>query len=286
MSFKKSAYNILPIAVIAIGIMFYGCNQKQKTTTKTEIARFGDDVLNIEQIVFPANLTQQDSIEFIKKQTNDWLIRQAFAKKAFENIEDKDNVLEQKINDYKKTLYIHEYKQLLIEQKVDTLVTLQQIEEYYSKYGEEFRLTTHLVKAWVIMIPISMPNQNELMQYLRSDKESVIGDLKEICFKSARYFNFDNNWRPLHMLLNEASITAQTLNNDNVWKNKIISVKRDEFEIIIKINDFLKIGEKPPIESVSEQIKEIIIRKRKDQFFSRLENDLLQSVKENSKIKI
>jgi len=283
MKFGNFVCHKLPIVILIVGSLFYGCDKKQDSKTRTELARFEGEVLTLEEIIIPKNLSQQDSIEFVKKQTNEWLIRQAYAKKAFENIDDKDQILEQKINEYKKTLYIHEYKQRLLEQKIDTIVSLRQIEDYYNKYGDEFRLTNPLIKAWVIIVPVSMPNLNQLMQYLHSDNESVIGDLKELCFSSARYYNFNDDWRPLHNLLNETSLTAQTINNDNIYKGKIFSIKRNEIELLIKINNHLKTGDKPPIESVSKQIKEIIIQKRKELFFNRLENELLQSVSEQNK---
>jgi hypothetical protein len=274
---------MLPVAVLAIGCLLYGCEQDGKAVKQTEIARFGNGVLTLNQINVPQNLSAQDSLDFIKKKANEWIIRQAMAEKAFENIDDNDKSLENKVNEYRTTLYIHNYKQKLVDQKVDTMVSIRQIEEYFNKYGDEFRLSFPLVKAWVIMVPVSMTNQEVLLKYLRSSDDNILGDLKELCFQSARYFNFDTNWRTLPSILSETSLTIQTINGDNLGKEKIFQFKRNEIEIFVKIIDFLRAGDKPPLESVSNQIKEIIIQKRKEQFLNRLENDLLQNAKSQSK---
>lgn len=275
----------LPIIVMIVGSLLYNCSNPQQTK-QIEIARFENEILTLDQINIPTNLNSSDSIEYITQKTEEWLKRQSLAKKAMENVDDKDKTIEKQVNEYRTTLYIHEYKQRLTEQKVDTTVTQAQIEEYYTKYGDEYSLTYPLVKAWVVIVPISMPKQTELLKLLRSDDESTKGDLKEMCFQTARYYNFDNNWRPMHTLLNEANITIQQINSDNIWKGKIVSLRQEEVDLHVKIIDYLKIGEKPPLASVTKQIKEIIIQKRKDVFFSRLENDLLQSIKNQSKIKI
>jgi hypothetical protein len=279
--FRRYKWHSLPIAFWAIGMLLYGCQGRTGEPNQTEIARYGDEILTLNQIGVPQNISQQDSIDFIKRKVNEWIVRQALAEKAFENIDDKS--LENKVIEYKKTLYIHQYKQKLVEQKVDTMVSIRQIEEYFNKFGEEFRLSFPLVKAWVIMIPVSMTNQEGFLKYLRSDDENIVGDLKELCFQSARYFNFNTNWRTLPSVLSEASLTIQSISGDNLAKGKIFQFKRNEMEVFVKIIDLLKAGDKPPLESVTYQIKEIIVQKRKEQFLNRLENDLLQNSKNQSK---
>ncbi len=271
----------MPIAIAAIGFLMVKCQGTSSEAKQTEIARFGNEVLTLNQFIIPKNLSQQDSIDFIKRKANDWIIQQAMAEKAFENIE--DNSLENKVSEYRKTLYIHQYKQKLVDQKVDTIVSILQIEDYFNKFGEEFRLSYPLVKAWVIMVPISMTNQEEFQRLLRSENEDVVGDLKELCFQSARHYNFDTNWRTLSSILSESALTVQSISSDNLGKGKVFQFKRNEIEVFVKIIDFLKAGDRPPLESVSNQIKEIIIQKRKELFLNRLENDLLQNAKSQSK---
>ena len=205
---------VLPIAIIVIGSIV-SCNTASPGIGDQEVARFKDNVLTIKELDVPEGLTKEDSIEYVSRIIQNWFVKNALFEKAYENVDGNENLLEKKVEDYRTSLYIHEYKQKLVEQKVDTAVAYSEIEEYYAKYGDEFRLNIPIVQSFVVKTPISITNQNQLLTLLRSNAESSLGDLKTLCFQSARYYRFDSIWKPLSNLLVEVSGDIQTISVDN-----------------------------------------------------------------------
>ncbi|MDD2564806.1 MAG: hypothetical protein PHU27_11380 [Salinivirgaceae bacterium] len=273
---------ILPIIVFLIGSIV-SCNTASPGIGDQEVARYKDHFLTFKELDIPDGLSKEDSVEYATRKIQNWFVKNALFEKAVENVDGNETLIEMKVENYRISLYIHEYKQKLVDQKVDTVVTHSEVEEYYAKYGDEFRLNTPIVQSYVVTTPISITNQNQLLNLLRSNTESSLVDLKTLCFQSARYYRFDSIWKPFSSLLVEVSGDSRTVSMDNLYKGKIIRFSNNTLDTYIKVIDYLNIGDKTPMNYVYDQIRNIIVRKRKDQFLSRLENDLLQNALNHKK---
>jgi len=90
-------------------------------------------------------------------------------------------------------------------------------------------------------------------------------------------------WIPLSNLLDMTSLTSQTINMNNIAKGRIYYNNTDEENVYIKIIDFVKSGEEPPLDFISKKIEEMILRKRKEMFLTKYENELLQEALQHKK---
>lgn len=275
---------IITLLFFVTGLLFIACNKPDQTVGKKELARYDNTVLTQDQIKIPDFYNADDSIAFVKKKINEWIIRQALAEKAFENISDEDKSIEQQVNEYRTTLYIHAYKQLLLNQQINDNIPTEQINEYYNKFKDELKLSQPIVKAQVIQISISNTNKEQILRLMNSESEKALASLKEICYNNSQHYNLNSEWKTLAELLNETSLNTQIINTINICKGKIYNHIQSETEILVKIVDLKKVGEYPPLEYVSEKIKEILLRKRKEQFLTKLENDLVHNANYQKKV--
>ena len=78
---------------------------------------------------------------------NDWAIKQLLLNKAENNNSLKDiNEIKDLVNDYRESLLINNYKEMLIKQQLDTVIKDAEIQDFYSKSKGNFRLNEELVK--------------------------------------------------------------------------------------------------------------------------------------------
>jgi len=67
--------------------------------------------------------------------------------KAEENLTNEENTIYNKlVQDYKQSLLVNGYKERLIQQQLDTVISEDEIEEYYNSNSNNFRLNEELIK--------------------------------------------------------------------------------------------------------------------------------------------
>ena len=116
---------------------------------------YGSDLAGIA----PPGINEKDSGILIRNYIDNWARQQLLLNKANLNLSLKDiqPKLDKQIEDYKVSLIIHAYKQELIRQQLDTIISGVQIAEYYNLHKDKLRLGNHAmmvnyIKVWYIMI--------------------------------------------------------------------------------------------------------------------------------------
>lgn len=97
--------------------------------------------------LLPKNVSKSDSLLMVKSIINNWAIQQLFKQKAEENLSIEENqVYTRLVDDYKQSLLINGYKERLIQQQLDTIISEEEILEYYNNNNRNFRLNEELIK--------------------------------------------------------------------------------------------------------------------------------------------
>ena len=92
-------------------------------------------------ILLPQNINKIDSQLLVKSYIQDWAIKKLLLKKAENNSSlETVNQIDDLVKDYKESLLINNYKEQLVKQKLDTIVTEKELEAYYLLNKENFKL--------------------------------------------------------------------------------------------------------------------------------------------------
>ncbi|HON17688.1 MAG TPA: hypothetical protein PK990_00795 [Salinivirgaceae bacterium] len=253
------------------------CNRNADNPQSEVIAKVGNKSLIMGDIKIPPGLSREDSISLIKQASNEWILRQLYYQKAKENIDENDSIIKKQLEEYKTTLLIHKYKQNLLNEKIDTVIPESEIVEYYEHFKSQFLLKSTIVRAYVIKVPASHTKQAELVQLLNSNREESLGAIKDICYQNARYFNFDIRWRTLSSVLSEAGVSQSQLHRDAVSNGRLYEFDAGDLKVLIKILDIKPAGEITPYEMAYNEIKTLLLFKRREKFLLKLENELFQN---------
>ena len=80
-------------------------------------------------------------------------------KKAEENLPPElMNEIEEQLEETRLNLVAYEYQRMMMLQKMDTLISQEELEKYYSENETSFMLTSNIVKALFIKLPVETPN--------------------------------------------------------------------------------------------------------------------------------
>ncbi|MEQ1732789.1 MAG: hypothetical protein ABL940_03900, partial [Bacteroidia bacterium] len=97
------------------------------------------------QAILPNNTKGNDSVEFVKSYVQAWVQEQLIVQKAINNLSSNELNVDEQIEKYKNSLIVYAYQQALVKQKLDTVVTPQEIEAYYNAHEQDFELKDNII---------------------------------------------------------------------------------------------------------------------------------------------
>jgi len=269
-----------PILILLMLILFLsiliGCQKFESRKTEKPLARVGQTYLYPSDItgIFQANLSQNDSLLILNNFIDKWIKKQLLLQKAELNLTEEQKDVHNQIEEYRSSLLIFKYEQSLILQKLDTVITQAEIEEYYNENPSNFILDMNLVKALFIKLPRNAPNLETFRKLYGSEKEEDIQQLENYCYQyAAKYDFFNDAWINFTRIQSELPQTVWSPERSLSWTRKI-EQKDSVYNYFVYIRDHRLEGEPVPIEYVGDKIESIILNKRKVRFITEMENDI------------
>ncbi|MFA8436541.1 MAG: hypothetical protein ACEPOZ_18690 [Marinifilaceae bacterium] len=255
---------------------------------KTPVAKVHDKYLFQSEVsdVVPDNSTKEDSLLIADNFIRQWVKKQLLISKAELNLPDEEKDVEKLVEDYRNSLIIHKYEQILVKQKLDTLISQEEIEKYYQDYNSNFTLAKNIVKAVYIKIAKPVPSLKKVQKLYKSNKEKDWLELEDYCFQNATKFdNFNENWIYSQNLLNKIPVQ---IDKEEVFltRNKYFETQDSTYHYFVKIKEFRLKNTTAPLMFVNEDIRRIILNKRKLQFIKNLEEDIYRDAEAKNKFKI
>ncbi len=264
------------LIVCVLIVISFACNDTNTGIEEVVLARVHNKQLYQSDLksLFNPNISKEDSIIIAKNYVNDWIKKQLLLEKAEMYLTDESKDIEKQIEDYRSSLLIFKYKQELINQKLDTVVADEEIENYYNEYAANFILNQHIVKALFLKISKEAPEIEKVKWWYKSSAPENQSRLEDYCYQYATKFdNFDDKWLSFTSLLVE--IPTNIDDQERFLKyNKYIETEDDLFYYFVKINEYKLKSTIQPLEYAKFKIKSILLNKRKFAFIDELENTI------------
>lgn len=232
--------------------------------------------------VLPENIGKNDSIVFVKSYINSWALKQLLLSKAEQNATlEATNQIDKLVNDYRESLLINSYKEMLINQQLDTVISLDIIKSFYEVNKENFRLNEDLVKLRYLYFENTLNNKKDLIKLFKKGGIEEIEELEkqQLSFKK---FHFDeNSWLSVDEVLSTIPISRDLLLN----KTKYLE-KQDSIGLyLVAVKDILVRNDTAPLSYIKPQIKQMILHRRKIEMIKDIEKIILQDATKNNNFK-
>lgn len=169
---------------------------------------------------------------------------------------------------------------------MDTLVTKNQIEQYYNTNPENFKLNSNIVKAIFIKIPIELAKISLIKDLVDDNSEEGKNALREYCIQYAKSFDFfNNNW--VNFELVKRNIPEEITDEKQFLSRKNqIELRDSVYYYLVTIEDYKLLGELAPVEYVENNIKNLILNRRKIEFLKQVEENVYKEGLRQNKFKI
>jgi hypothetical protein len=252
------------------------CKENNQNKHQKPVARALDKYLYVSDLseVIPSGISQSDSASMAADFVDKWIRNQLLLSKAEVNLTEEEKQVEQQIENYRSSLLIYAYEQSYLKQKLDTVVPDTEIIDYYNQNTSNYVLNENLFKGHFIKVPATAPEIYKLRQWSRSDDPESIKNLESYCFNyAAKYDHFDENWTNLDDLLHQLPVRLSYLSS-YIQTRKYYETRDSFFYYFITAKEFAPSGSIKPIELVKEDIKSIILNKRKMKLINELESNI------------
>ena len=264
-------------------ILFHACISK---SNDKKIASVGDKHLFLSDLMLHIPKSIDDSLFFVEKFIDDWIKRELLILYAEMNINKDILNYEEQIENYRASLLIYTYQQQLINNNLDTNIEFSEIQDYYNMYKYQFKLNKSVFKGRFIIIDKSAPNLNKLNKIYTSEKELDISDLEDYCKQfSKTYYLIDNQWQYFSVF---NDMMPDFINEENSFLriNRSSIFEDENFRYYIFVKDYKLSGSISPLDIVQDEIKNVLLNKKKIEYLKQLEYDIYQEGLLNNKIKI
>ena len=270
--------------LFCIPLFFMACNSLS-SEDKLLVSLYDKD-LYFSEISTSLPEDKTDSTAFVQSYIDSWVKKQLLVAQAEMNLTDALKDVEDRIDDYRNSLLIYAYQQELIKQNFDTLVSKEEIQNYYNENGDELELKENIFKGRYVKTAFDAPKLELLRKLFRSNKEDDIEDLLEYCRQFAADYQLeDSNWIYFSKFADKLPINIKNTTY-YLSSNKYYTYTADSSKYFFFIKEYQIKGSTSPLSLVQEKIRTIILNRNKLLFLKQLEEELYQKAIVNNKIKI
>jgi hypothetical protein len=271
-------------------ILFASCgtSSKDEETKEKLVAQVGTE--NLTEKDYRKDLihgdTKEDSIAFAKKIIENWVLENLLYQEALTKLEPEEIDVDKQVDDYKKQLINYIYETKLIENNLDTVVSNEEIQDYYNLNIDNFVLKDNIVKVNYFKIPIQSKEIPKLKRLVYSTAEKDRQQLQELCVQNAEsYFLNDSLWLLLDDIKRDIPQMKGPLEY-NVVKGRIIEFGDAEAYYYLKIKDVKIKNSASPIAFEKANIKTFIVNGRKIKLIQAYKQQLLEKAKASKTFKV
>jgi hypothetical protein len=284
------------VVILILTLFAGGCDfirMKENRLTESEngeaVARVNNTFLYKDELsgIAAYGSTKEDSAARVEAYIDSWIRKELLIQEAARKININEAEVERKILDYRYSIIAYEYQSYYIKQNLDTVFDDSEIKTYYKNNVDNFILKQNIVRATFVKVPKNAPKINKLKDWVFSQDEDDKKSLKSYCLSfSVAYHIADSTWMifddlvrnsPLMEIPNKVQFLKANPNYETEDENYLYFLKVDEYRISDNVS---------PLEFVTDEIKNIILNKRKVELAKKLEDEVYENALEHKDFEI
>lgn len=235
--------------------------------------------------VLPSGISAEDSTRLAQQYINTWASDIIFLEVAEKQLSKEELDVSRELEDYRKSLLKYRYEQRYVNDRLDTLVTAEQIEDYYAGHPDKFVLQVPVAKADFLCISPDSPALREFRESMVAGEVQQMRAADSLTYAAAiKYVDF-GGWVDMTVVAREFGIDYAELMTFR--KGDWIEYSGDTGLLYLAyLREFIPVGRPAPVEYAAPVIRDILLSMRKRELVSTLEQDLLEQARENRKLEM
>ncbi len=247
-----------------VNLIFVACS---KSKEEIPLAKVGNKTLVYSDLLLdlPDGVSKEDSIAIIKSEIRNWIMSELMAKEANKLLNKSEKDFSRQLEDFQKSLLIFEFEKKWILNKMDTIVSDDEIMRFYNSNSSDFELKTNIMKLRFVKIKISKPDvlKEQVKRLLYSTSAKDLPVLERLCNQHAdNYFLDDTVWLMYDDVIKEIPF-GNVLQKGSTLSSKRLELSDANFEYFVLVKEIRIKDEISPLTYERDNIRLVILQQRK-----------------------
>lgn len=248
-----------------IVLCFTNCSLFEQKRHSGVVAEYKSKTLTYEEVQRQTiGMSTEDSARVAEQYIYQWAINLL----EYDVAKDKLNKdIERMVEDYRRSLYIHEYEQYLIAQRMSKEVEDTIIKEFYDLHSHHFVLREAIVKGVLLVVPNGAPNMDLLRKNIQHpEEEENIEWIEKFAYQyAAGYELFLDDWKTVSQIILRMPFEKDDLNKQ-LKATRQIELQDSINTYLLQVTDLYQANQPMPIEYARPEIEKIMLAQRQVNF--------------------
>ncbi len=230
------------------------------------------------KIDFPQEISDKNRSNLINSYIEHWVRKEILAHDAAKRIED-FNRINSLVEDYKNSLIIDDFKNKYISDNLDSTITEQDLNKFYSENKHQFILDHPVVNIIYAKFKDDKHNLDKFYENWKKKRFRYISDYcaknsDEYLYKKDVWYDLDDVKKTLPSFLRKKKDSYE------------VQINKKGYEYFLKVFDTKHKNENIPLNIVKKDIEKLILQKRKSDLIDKYIEELYKKEIDSDKIKI
>jgi hypothetical protein len=228
----------------------------------------------------PDGATPEDSTKIINAEVERWTRETLLMQEAEKNIPADLNI-DELVRDYRMSLVRHNYEQFLVETQLDSVISEKEISEYYEKNKEQYQLQSSILRCFLIKVPKSSPNLDQLRSWWRSTNVEDFKKMKNYATQNASFYMLkEKTW------YQQSDLRTQLPQGSNLNPTQDLNQSDENHFYFLQVFEKKSRNQLAPLGYIEDQIKKVILHKRKMVLLDQRKEELYDRETSKNNVKI
>ncbi len=243
------------------------------------LARVNDAYLYLDELngIVPASASSEDSAARVSSYVTSWIRKQLLLNEAAKNIDINEAEVERKVLDYRYSLIGYEFQNFYIKKNLNDSISSGEIEGYYKTHLDNFVLKQNIIQGTYIKVPKTAPRIQRIKDLMYSTKEADQNELKSYCLRFSEAYQLpDSTWIEFDKLTANSPLAEIPNKIQFLYNYRFYETSDANYLYFLKIDTYKISDNVSPLEFVQDDIKNIILNKRKVELAKKLEDEVYE----------
>lgn len=272
--------NLNKIVLFSAILLLFACSKSAKSDKKA-IARVNNTYLYRSDLEgMGSGLSKEDSATQVSLYIEKWAADQILLEMAKSKIGKKESErVERLVENYRNSLLVAAFEEESIKKELDTVVSSEQIAEYYKSNKDQYISGKEMIRCHFIRVKRNLSEVDKLRDWFKSDNKKDFEKVKEYCLsKQGINFVLDNdqwiNAEKIAEMLPEKSLDVSTLKTDRSYDRT-----EDDYLYLFKVFEIRERNSPIPMSQVKDEIAKIILQQRSNEILQKFRKKAAEKVK-------
>lgn len=282
-----SKYTFL-LGVVLVMLVTSSC-WRDNGKKEDSVARVNESYLPISEIetLVPLGTMSEDSISIVKNYLDNWATKQLLLDAAAFNLsEEKKEEIQELVDNFKTDLLTTAYLDLLVREKVDTVIRDADLRRYYEENKERLLTDDVLVQLRYVNVMNGNTNLSTIKKYFMSSKKEDFSKLEDLSLQMKSYALNDSIWVSVHQIYDRLPFITPENISTYLSGNMFYEVQDSVSTYMVKVYKVLDKKSIAPYDFIKPTLEMMLLNNRKMELMRKLQKDILDDATKNKKYEV